>query len=69
MFSYLYIISSSGGMDIEAVAESNPNAIFKEKIDVKEGLQDYQVERLVKSLGFKHPGTFKQVIYIYIYLI
>jgi succinyl-CoA synthetase beta subunit len=47
------IASQQGGMDIEAVAEKTPEAIFKEPIDIVTGPQPKQLERLATSLGFK----------------
>ena len=42
------VASSEGGMDIEEVAESNPDAIVKEAIDIKEGVKPEQTERLAR---------------------
>jgi hypothetical protein len=39
-------------VDIEEVAESNPDAIFKEKIDISIGVTDEQAARMAKNLGF-----------------
>jgi succinyl-CoA synthetase beta subunit len=47
------IASPKGGMDIEAVAETDPNAIFKEAIDIIQGPQQAQLERLARALEFK----------------
>ncbi|XP_052781328.1 succinate--CoA ligase [GDP-forming] subunit beta, mitochondrial-like [Mya arenaria] len=44
--------SSQGGMDIEEVAEKNPDAIFKEPIDIMEGLSPEVARRVAKKLGF-----------------
>ncbi|KAK2176791.1 hypothetical protein NP493_640g03039 [Ridgeia piscesae] len=44
--------SPQGGMDIEEVAESSPDAIFKQPIDIMTGLREEQVTDLVKNLGF-----------------
>jgi|EP00945_MAST-04E_sp_MAST-4E-sp1_P002073 succinyl-CoA synthetase beta subunit len=46
------VASSEGGMDIEEVAETNPDAIVNEAIDIKLGVQPEQTERLAKALGF-----------------
>jgi len=45
--------SPAGGMNIEDVAEETPEKIFTEKIDIMSGLQDEQVERLARNLGFE----------------
>ncbi len=47
------IASPAGGMDIEEVAHSTPEKIFKEWIDPTVGLRDYQTRRLASRLGFK----------------
>jgi len=47
------VASPMGGMDIEQVAVQTPNLIFKEPIDVFDGIQPAQVERLAQSMGFK----------------
>jgi len=44
--------SPKGGMDIEEVAESEPEAIFKEPIDIHGGLSEEVVQRMAKNLGF-----------------
>ncbi|MDR0532505.1 MAG: ADP-forming succinate--CoA ligase subunit beta [Verrucomicrobiales bacterium] len=46
------IASRQGGMDIEAVADKNPEAIYKEVINPALGLQPYQARKLSKLLGF-----------------
>jgi len=45
------IASKEGGMDIEEVAEKNPDAISKEPVDIKTGPTSEQTLRLAKSLG------------------
>lgn len=47
------VASKQGGMDIEEVAESNPDAIFTEPVDITEGIQEHQTERVAKLLGFE----------------
>jgi succinyl-CoA synthetase beta subunit len=51
------IASSEGGVEIEKVAEENPDAIVKEWLDPIQGLQAYQARRVAFKLGF----TGKQV--------
>ncbi|HIL41118.1 MAG TPA: ADP-forming succinate--CoA ligase subunit beta, partial [Methylococcales bacterium] len=43
--------SSEGGMDIEEMAESNPEAIIKIYIEPAIGLQDFQARAMAFSLG------------------
>ncbi|XP_078732753.1 succinate--CoA ligase [GDP-forming] subunit beta, mitochondrial [Lampetra fluviatilis] len=45
--------SPCGGMDIEEVAKNNPELIFKEAIDIVEGIKDQQALQMAKNLGFK----------------
>ncbi|XP_054935864.1 succinate--CoA ligase [GDP-forming] subunit beta, mitochondrial isoform X6 [Physeter macrocephalus] len=47
--------SPQGGVDIEEVAASNPELIFKEQIDIIEGIKDSQAQRMAENLGFFGP--------------
>ncbi|XP_077781182.1 succinate--CoA ligase [GDP-forming] subunit beta, mitochondrial isoform X1 [Podarcis muralis] len=47
--------SPQGGVDIEEVAAKSPELIFKEEIDIFEGVKDLQAQRLAENLGFKGP--------------
>ncbi|KAG7269029.1 hypothetical protein CRUP_017975 [Coryphaenoides rupestris] len=47
--------SPQGGMDIEEVAAKTPELIFKEVIDIFEGVRDDQAVRMASNLGFKGP--------------
>jgi len=47
----MLMYSPEGGMDIEYVAEHNPEKIFTEKIDPSVGLQDYQARRVAFNLN------------------
>merc|ERR1712137_1245290 len=51
------VASPMGGMDIEAVAESNPEAIFKVPIDINKGPNDADLEQLAGKLGFSENQT------------
>ncbi|MEM6552317.1 MAG: ADP-forming succinate--CoA ligase subunit beta [Planctomycetota bacterium] len=44
--------SAEGGMEIEEVAESNPDAIIKVPIDPDAGLQPHQARKLAYAMGF-----------------
>jgi succinyl-CoA synthetase beta subunit len=46
------IASKRGGMDIEHVAETEPDEIIREKVHPTLGLQPYQARKLAKLLGF-----------------
>lgn len=43
------IVSAKGGMDIEAVAEEDPEAIARLPIDPLEGLRDYQIRQVIQD--------------------
>ena len=43
---FVMMASTEGGMDIEKVAEENPEKIFKVTIDPSEGIKDYQIRQL-----------------------
>ena len=45
------LVSTKGGMDIEAVAEENPNDIHTEPIDPLSGLMPFQTRKLTRMLG------------------
>eukprot|EP01080_Neovahlkampfia_damariscottae_P006528 gene6528-10536_t len=53
------IASKEGGVEIEEVSRTNPDAIVKEPIDIKTGPTDKQLERLGTSLGLS-GDTLKQ---------
>merc|ERR1712137_1173463 len=50
-----------GGMDIEAVAEENPEAIFKVPIDIHKGPVDSELADLAGKLGFSDEDVSKAV--------
>ncbi len=45
------LVSTKGGMDIEAVAAENPDDIHTEPVDPLSGLMPFQTRRLVRVLG------------------
>jgi len=47
------VVSTQGGMDIEAVAHDTPHLIFKEPVDIAVGIKPEQTRRLAEKLGFK----------------
>src|SRR5246500_2379710 len=49
----VFMASQSGGMEIEQVAEENPNAILKEYITPGLGLEAFQARKLAFQLGLK----------------
>merc|ERR1712166_1345857 len=44
--------SPHGGMNIEDVAANSPDQIYKEPVNILEGLQEDAVKRMAKNLGF-----------------
>jgi succinyl-CoA synthetase beta subunit len=49
--SVVIIASQSGGMDIEEVAQTNPEKILKEDIDINKGLTDENISNINSILG------------------
>ena len=50
--TYTFIVSSEGGMDIEAVADDTPEKIIRYSIDPSKGLSNESLRSLVKKLNF-----------------
>jgi succinyl-CoA synthetase beta subunit len=57
----VFMASQSGGMEIEQVAEENPDAILKEYITPGLGLEAYQARKLAFRLGLK-PEQVNQAV-------
>jgi succinyl-CoA synthetase beta subunit len=56
----IIMYTTEGGMDIEEVAEHHPDKIWKEEIDPKVGLRDFQARKIAFNLGLS--GTaFKEM--------
>jgi len=51
-FGPVLVGSASGGMNIEEVAATNPEAIIKEHVDMKKGLGLDQAKRMAARMGF-----------------
>jgi succinyl-CoA synthetase beta subunit len=49
----LLMASRAGGIDIEELARTQPEAILKKHIDLREGLQNYTATELAFELGFE----------------
>jgi succinyl-CoA synthetase beta subunit len=49
----VFMASAAGGMEIEQVAEENPDAILKQYIDPGMGLEAFQARKIAFSLGLK----------------
>jgi succinyl-CoA synthetase beta subunit len=64
----IIMYSTEGGMNIEEVAEHTPHLIFKEEIDPRVGLRDFQARRIAFNLGvtgdsFKNLVKFVRSLY------
>jgi succinyl-CoA synthetase beta subunit len=49
---FFIIVSKEGGIDIEEVAKSNPEAIIKENFSIKDGLSEGISQKVGQRLGF-----------------
>ena len=58
--THTFVLSASGGMDIEAVAEQTPEKIFSVHIDATVGLMPYQCREVAFALGL-NGSAFKQL--------
>ncbi len=58
------IASASGGVDIEEVAKTNPEAIIRQPVDPQFGLMDYQARDLAFDLGLRRSyiNQFVQIV-------
>jgi succinyl-CoA synthetase beta subunit len=50
------IASSEGGMEIEHVAAATPERIFRESLDMDNGVRPYQARKLARRLGLPRTG-------------
>jgi succinyl-CoA synthetase beta subunit len=57
----VFMASAAGGMEIEQVAEENPDAILKEYIEPGMGLEPFQARKLAFKLGLK-PAQINQAV-------
>jgi succinyl-CoA synthetase beta subunit len=57
----VFMASAAGGMEIEQVAEENPDAILKEYIDPGMGLEAFQARKLAFALGLK-PAQISEAV-------
>ena len=64
----IIMYTTEGGMDIEEVAETHPDKIWKEEVDPKVGLRDFQARKIAFNLGlsgiaFKEMTKFVASLY------
>ena len=57
----LYMFTTHGGVDIEEVAATSPDALVRLHIDALEGFHPWQARRLVYAAGVSDPGEQKQI--------
>jgi succinyl-CoA synthetase beta subunit len=57
----LYMLTKEGGVDIEEVAATRPDALARLHVDPHEGFQPWQARRLVYDAGIDDPSELKQV--------
>ena len=58
----LFMLTTEGGVEIEQVAEENPDALARLHVDPLEGFQPYQARRLIYGAGIEDPGEQKQLL-------
>lgn len=56
--------SPAGGMDIEEVAEKTPELIYKEEVDPKVGLKDFQCRKIAFNLGLSGQAFKEMVVFV-----
>src|SRR5437868_5223025 len=57
----LYMLTREGGVEIEQVAEENPDAFARLHVDPLDGFQPYQGRRLVYGARLADPNEQKQI--------
>ena len=60
----LFMLTTEGGVEIEQVAEENPDALARLHVDPLEGYQPYQGRRLVYGAAIDDPSEQKQILAI-----
>jgi len=60
----LYMLTTEGGIEIEQVADENPDALARLHVDPLEGFQPYQARRLIYGAGIDDPNEQKQLLAI-----
>jgi succinyl-CoA synthetase beta subunit len=58
----LYMLTTEGGIEIEQVADENPEALARLHVDPLEGFQPYQARRLIYGAGIEDPSEQKQIL-------
>ena len=60
----LLMLTREGGVEIEQVAEENPDALARLHVDPLEGFQPYQARRLIYGSAIDDPSEQKQILSI-----
>ncbi len=60
----LFMFTTQGGVDIEEVAATSPDALVRLHVDPFEGFQPWQGRRLVYGAGVEDPSEQKQILAI-----
>ena len=60
----LLMLTTEGGVEIEQVAEENPDALARLHVDPLEGFQPYQARRLIYGAAIDDPSEQKQILAI-----
>src|SRR6185295_15393973 len=58
----LFMLTTEGGVEIEQIAEENPDALARLHVDPLEGYQPYQGRRLVYGAAIDDPSEQKQIL-------
>jgi succinyl-CoA synthetase beta subunit len=58
----LFMFTTEGGVEIEEVAATNPDALVRLHVDPLEGFQPYQARRLIYGAGVEDPSEQKQIL-------
>jgi succinyl-CoA synthetase beta subunit len=58
----LFMLTKEGGVEIEQVAEENPDALARLHADPLEGFHPYQARRLIYGAGIDDPNEQKQIL-------
>jgi succinyl-CoA synthetase beta subunit len=58
----LYMFTTQGGVDIEELASTNPDALVRLHVDPLEGFQPYQGRRLIYGAGVDDANEQKQIL-------
>jgi len=58
----LFMLTREGGVEIEQVAEENPEALARVHVDALEGFHPYQARRLIYGAGIDDPSEQKQIL-------